>query len=44
MYYYYSKEKAWENDVSSGHVTSNDIISGDATIVDTSHHFLSDTM
>jgi hypothetical protein len=29
MYYCYSNEKAWENDVTSGHVTSNDVISGD---------------
>jgi hypothetical protein len=39
MYYYYSKEKALENDVTSDHITdvttghlpSNDVISGDAT-------------
>ena len=31
MYCYYSKEKARENDVTSGHETSNNVISGDAT-------------
>jgi hypothetical protein len=31
MYYYYSKEKELENDVTSGHLPSNDVISGDAT-------------
>ena len=36
MYYYYNKEKARENDVTSydvtsGHLPSNDVISGNAT-------------
>ena len=39
MYYYYSKEKVRESEVTSGHVSdvtsghlpSNDVISGDAT-------------
>jgi hypothetical protein len=53
MYYYYSKKKARESDatsghvpeVTSGHLPSNDVISGDVISgVDTSHHFLSDTM
>ena len=51
MYYYYSKEKARESDVTSGHVSdvtsghlpSNDVISGDATsgyILKTNNPFL----
>jgi hypothetical protein len=51
MYYYYSKEKALENDVTSdhipdvttGHLPSNDVISGDATsgyILKTNNPFL----
>ncbi len=43
MYYYYSKEKARENDVTSGHLPSNDVISGDATsgyILKTNNPFL----
>ena len=51
MYYYYSKEKARESEVTSGHVSdvtsghlpSNDVISGDATsgyILKTNNPFL----
>jgi hypothetical protein len=50
MYYYYSKEKARENDVTScdvtsGHLPYNDVISGDATsgyILKTNNPFLFD--
>jgi hypothetical protein len=43
MYYYYCKEKTRENDVTSSHLPSNDVISGDATsgyILKTKNPFL----
>jgi hypothetical protein len=43
MYYCYSKEKSGVNDVTSGHLPSNDVISGDATsgyILKTKNPFL----
>ena len=43
MYYYYNKEKARENDVTSGHLPANDVISSDAAsgyILKTNNLFL----